>query len=170
MKRPIYAYTYAGVAFDDAIALLADDPEGLLQEATAVSEAHAETVVSHLHVQVGEFDLGRDVQVELGEFNPVEVMRSIVPVRWRATHGHLWFPTMDATLEILALSIRPPRVQVTLAGSYKPPLGPLGAVIDAVVAHQVVEATVHTFVNEVAERLERRAVEVDGTSDRQPSG
>lgn len=160
MTRPIHVYTYAPVAFDDAIALLADDPRGLLREATAASEEHAETVVGHLHVDVGEFDVGRDVQIELGAFNPVEALRSVVPVRWRASHGHVWFPTMDATLEISALSLHPPRVQVTLTGAYKPPLGPLGAVIDAVVAHRVAEATTHTFVNEVAERLQQLAGEL----------
>lgn len=154
MSRLIYTYAYAKVAFDDAIALLAGDPERLLQDATDVSAADADSVVANLHVSIAGHDIDRDVTIELGEFDPVEVLRSVVPVRWRATRGHLWFPTMDATLEITALSLRPPLVQVTLAGSYEPPLGTLGAVLDAVAAHRIAEATAHTFVNEVARRLE----------------
>lgn len=157
MSHPIYVYCYAKVSFDDAVALLEGDPRSLLQDATEVSVDRADTVLSMLHTHVGQFDVGRDVTIELGTFRPAELTRSLVPIRWKADKGHLWFPTMDATLEIAALSVSPPLVQVTLAGSYTPPLGPLGAVVDAIVAHRVAEAATHTFVNEVADRLERIA-------------
>lgn len=154
MTRPIRTYAYAKVAFDDAIALLAGDPERLLQDATEDADADADRVVGNLRTTIAGLDLERDVTVTLGEFDPVEVLRSTVPIRWQATRGHVWFPTMDATLEITALSLHPPEVQVTLAGAYDPPLGSVGATIDALVAHRVAEATAHTFVNEVARRLE----------------
>lgn len=154
MLRPICTYAYAKVAFDDAIALLAGDPERLLQDATDISAADADSVVGNLHVTIAGREVDRDVTIELGEFDPVEVLRSAVPVRWQATRSHLWFPTMDATLEITALSICPPLVQVALAGSYQPPLGAVGAVFDAVAAHRIAAATAHTFVGEVARRLE----------------
>lgn len=156
MKRPLYAYDYARVSFDDAIALLAEDPRGLLQSATDASMEHADEVVTNLHVEVAGFDLGRDVVVELGEFQPVEALRCVLPVSWRAASGHLLFPTVAATLEIAALSLQPPMVQVTLAGSYDPPLGPLGTMVDRALTQRMAEAVVHRFVKDVAARLEDR--------------
>lgn len=164
MNRPILAYSHADINFDDAIALLEGDPEGLLQVATQKSNARADEVVGRMHLRVGEFDIGRDVEIELGHFDPVEVSRSVLPLRWHASRGHLWFPTLDATLEIAALSTHPPRVEVTLAGSYRPPLGPLGAAMDAVATHAIVESTVQTFVDEVAERLGGVASELAKTT------
>lgn len=156
MDRPLYAYTYADVAYDDAIALLAEDPEGVLQSATEASVEHSDDVVARLELGVGGFEVGRDVVVHLGAFNPVEQLRGILPLHWEAAEGHLLFPTVDATLEIAAMSLRPPMVQVTLAGHYRPPMGPVGRAIDRV-AHRAAEAVIHRFVRDVAERLEALA-------------
>lgn len=161
MFRPLYAYDYADVLYDDAVALLADDPEGLLQSATDTSMAHAGEVVSNLHLQLGGFELGRDVVVHLGELDATsEEARSVMPIHWEAATGHLLFPTVDATLEVAAMSIHPPMVQVTLAGSYDPPFGPLGRAIDRSLTHRVAEAVILRFVRDVATRLEER---VDAT-------
>ena len=152
--RPLYAYAYADVPYDDAIAMLAEDPEGLLQSATDSSMLHADHVVSNLHVDVGGFELSRDVVVELGDFKPVEQLRGVLPITWRAAEGHVLFPTVDATLEVAAMSLHPPMVQVTLAGSYEPPLGPLGRVVDRTITRRLAEAVIHRFVHDVADRLE----------------
>lgn len=156
MSRPMYAYGYAHAAFDDAIAILAEDPRGLLQSATDTSMERADEVVTNLHVDVAGFDLGRDVVVEFGDFQPVEAMRCVLPVSWRAASGHLLFPTVEATLEISALSLHPPMVQVTLAGSYEPPLGAVGGVVDRALTHRMAEAVIHRFVEDVTDRLEAR--------------
>ncbi|MEX0835886.1 MAG: hypothetical protein WD010_07330 [Nitriliruptor sp.] len=162
MERPLYAYDYADVPYDDAIELLATDPERLLQDATDRSAAHAEEVVGNLAVDLGGFELGRDVVIELDAFQPVEVLRGVLPLRWRAARGHLLFPTVDAQLEITALSLSPPRVQVALTGSYDPPFGVAGDLLDRAGPHRVAEAVVHRFVREVTARLELIA----GGSDR----
>jgi hypothetical protein len=154
VTRPLYAYTYADVAYDDAIEVLARDPDALLQDATDSSAAHGEEVVSSLAVDLGGFELGRDVVIELEPFQPVEVLRGVLPLRWRAARGHLLFPTVDGQLEIAALSLHPPRVQVTLTGSYDPPFGAAGSLLDRAGPHRVAEAVVHRFVREVAARLE----------------
>lgn len=159
MVRPLYAYTYADAPFDAAIRLLAEAPERLLQEATDASTDHGHEVLTTLHAEVAGHELARDVVVRLGDFQPRELLRAVVPIHWEAARGHLWFPTLDATLEIAALSDAPPTVQVILAGGYRPPLGPLGAVLDAAAAHWIAEATAARFVREVAERLERLAEE-----------
>jgi hypothetical protein len=154
MDRPLYVYTYADVPYDDAVTLLSEDPEGLLQKATDVSSAHGGDLVGNLHVDVGGFELGRDVVIELGEFTAEDDLRGTLPVKWRAAKGHLLFPTMNATLEVSALSLHPPLVQVTLAGTYAPPLGSVGALLDQMFDRRLAEAVVHRFVGEVASRLE----------------
>jgi hypothetical protein len=160
MTRPLYAYAYANVSYDDASAILAADPQHLLQSTTDSAMEHADRVVTNLHVEVAGFDLGRDVVVELGTFEPVEQLRSALPVRWQAATGHLLFPTVDATIEVAALSLHPPMVQLTLNGTYDPPLGPFGHVLDRSLTHRMAEAVIHRFVHELAARLEARVAEV----------
>lgn len=155
MPRRIFVSSQADIRFDDAIALLAGDPERLIQDATDASAHQGMTAVGNLHLDLGGVPLGRDVTIELGEFEPVEVQRSVVPIRWKAMHGHAWFPTLDARLEIESLSIQPPLVRVALVGAYTPPLGPLGEAIDIVAARRIAETTTQTFVDEVAGRLEQ---------------
>lgn len=176
MDRPLYAYTYADVAYDDAIALLAEDPEGLLQSATDASVEHSNEVVARLELGVAGFEIGRDVVVHLGAFDPVEQLRGVLPLHWEAADGHVLFPTVDATLEIAAMSLHPPMVQVTLAGHYTPPLGLVGRALDHV-AHRAAEAVIHGFVRDVGERLEAltaRAVTLRldevAVEPRQPTG
>jgi hypothetical protein len=45
--------------------------------------------------------------------------------------------------------------QFEFKGFYQPPLGPLGKAIDAVIGHRIAEASVHQFVTNVAEYLQR---------------
>lgn len=156
MDRPLYAYTYADVAYDDAIALLADDPEDVLQSATDASVDHGDEVVARLELDVAGFEVGRDVVVHLGAFDPIEQLRGVLPLRWEAAEGQVLFPTVDATLEIAAMSLHPPMTQVTLAGHYRPPMGAIGRALDRV-AHRAAEAVIHRFVRDVAERLEALA-------------
>jgi hypothetical protein len=164
VDRPLHAYTYADVAYDDAIEVLARDPDAILQRATDRSAAHGEELYANLAVDVGGFELGRDVVIELDEFQPVEVLRCVLPLRWRAARGHLLFPTVDGQLEIAAISFDPPRVQVTLTGAYDPPFGRAGELLDRVGPQRIAEAVVHRFVREVASRLEAVVEGTDLTS------
>lgn len=57
---------------------------------------------------------------------------TVIPLRWSATGplGEL-FPTLDANLEISAADAG--QCRVALIGSYRPPLGSVGAVLDRAV-------------------------------------
>lgn len=154
MPRPLYAYAYAEVPYDDAIALLAQDPEGLLQTATTISAEHGRELLANLNFNIAGFEVGRDVMIELGEYEPVEITRAIIPLTWKAAKGHVLFPTVDARLEIAALAFQPPLVQVSLVGSYSPPLGTVGLLLDRLVDSHLAEAVLHRFIHEVASRLE----------------
>lgn len=70
---------------------------------------------------------------------------TVVPLRWSATGplGDL-FPTLDANLEISASDAGQSRV--ALIGSYRPPLGPVGAVLDRAVLHTAGTVTIRRWL------------------------
>ena len=59
----------------------------------------------------------------------------------------------------------PPRIQLTMTGTYDPPLGTAGDVIDRVLIHRLAANVVEDFLAAVAERLERATSELPLTSD-----
>lgn len=166
MERPLYHYEYVDEPFDDIIELLADRPAVLLQPATEVAAEHAREVVATLHLPVGGFEVGRDVRVELGSFVPRELRCGSLPVSWHAEQHASLFPSVEAKLEVAALSLDPPVTQVSLVGSYRPPLGAVGTAVDAAAGHRVVEATVHRFVKDVVRRIRE---ELAAARSRQPA-
>lgn len=72
----------------------------------------------------------------------------VMPLRWEATGmaGEL-FPVLDADLVLAADG---PRCRLSLAGSYRPPLGGAGAALDRAVMRRVAAATVRDLLDDVA--------------------
>jgi hypothetical protein len=75
-----------------------------------------------------------------------------VGMRWEATGavGAL-FPVLDANITISPAGDHTARL--ALAGSYRPPLGRLGAEVDRAVMHQVAAATMRSLLRNVATAL-----------------
>lgn len=75
-----------------------------------------------------------------------------VGLRWEATGaaGSL-FPVLDANISISPAGGDTARL--TVAGSYRPPLGRLGAGLDRTILHKVAAATVRCLLQDVAEAL-----------------
>jgi hypothetical protein len=165
VDRSLCVDAHADVRFDDAIEVLARDPQRLLQAATDRSSDHAGTVARDLALDVGPFELARDVDIEVGEVRHVGALRSVVPLRWHARRGRAFFPTVDGRLEISARSLDPPRVLVRLTGRYDPPFGVVGDVLDRGLAPAVAASVVRRFVGEVADRLEHLIATSELTSD-----
>lgn len=157
MERTLHCYAYVDAPFDLLSRLLAEDPVAVLQHATDDAVEQAGQLSRRLRVEVGGFEVGRDVTIEVGPFEPREVTRSLVPLRWRAERGRLLFPELRADLELSAVVVDPPLTQVTLRGSYEPPLGLLGAGADRMLLYRLAEATVHRFTHDVADQLRGRA-------------
>src|SRR5437868_2219805 len=74
---------------------------------------------------------------------------TVVPLRWMAT-GALGgaFPVLDANLE---LSATDSGTELLIVGSYRPPLGPVGAALDRLALHAVAQATVRRFIAQLSE-------------------
>lgn len=75
-----------------------------------------------------------------------------VPVRWEATGaaGEL-FPVLDADL-VLARDGRD-RTHLALTGSYRPPFGRAGAVIDRAIMHHLATATIGSLLDNLSAAL-----------------
>lgn len=75
--------------------------------------------------------------------------RVVIAMRWVATGvtGEL-FPTLDGNLELRAIT--DDTTEVSLIGSYRPPLGRAGEVIDQLVMRRVARRTLQSFVSRLA--------------------
>jgi hypothetical protein len=145
--RPLLSYDYVNRPYHIVRDALLVDPLRVFQLATATVQQAA-----RLHVQVGSLDLGVDVTIELVDVVSTEKSTSL-KFTWSAATSPGLFPAMEATLAVYALTST--ETQLELQGTYTPPLGPLGTVIDAAVGHRVAEAAVTRFTAEVAGWLRR---------------
>jgi hypothetical protein len=158
VERLLHTYEYVDVPYDDVTQLLAADAAGVLQSATDTAVEHAEDVTARLSVEVGGLIIGRDIEIEVGAFEPVGITHVRIPLRWHAREAETLFPSMDANLVVRMVPVEYDRTQIVFDGSYEPPLGLLGAAADAAVGHHVAEAAVDRFVKEVAARIEATAM------------
>jgi hypothetical protein len=98
-------------------------------------------------LQAGTPALAKEVAVVVGTPRRGSVA-TMIPITWRATSVETLFPVLhgDLVIEEIADDL----TQITLQGSYRPPLGHLGKMIDAVVLHRLAEACVKDFMNRMA--------------------
>ena len=101
--------------------------------------------------RVGAIGLFKLVRVQVRELARTEKSAGIA-LRWEATGpGGGLFPVLDADVRLT-----PAGEHVTLlsmAGSYRPPLGALGRALDQAILHRVAAATIRRFVAQVAARI-----------------
>jgi hypothetical protein len=151
----IQAYEYVNRPYEAVGAVLRLDPLGIFQRATVSASVRAEALATTLRANVGPVEFGADAVVEVtsveeGPHAPLGP-RTRLGLTWHASKRPELFPTMMATLDVYALG--PEETQVDFHGSYRPPLGVVGAAVDALVGHRIAQATVHRFVKEITERL-----------------
>ncbi len=94
--------------------------------------------------------IAKTVEVRLG--NTVAAAdRVTLSISWTATGPTALFPQMDA--ELMIEPIGPDLTQLTFQGSYTPPLGLPGRLLDRWVLHRVAEASVKNLVDRIAKAL-----------------
>jgi len=98
----------------------------------------------------GAGSVAKEVRLEIGT---AEIHRSglIYPVGWTATGAERLFPRLSAELRISHVGLQ--RTKITLDGTYEPPLGPLGRVVDRVLLRGVAESTVKAWIERMAAAL-----------------
>jgi hypothetical protein len=84
-----------------------------------------------------------------------------VGLRWEAAGaaGSL-FPVLDANITICPDGDKTARLALT--GSYRPPLGHLGAALDTAILHRVATATIRSLLHHVAEAITHPMPAEDG--------
>jgi hypothetical protein len=76
-------------------------------------------------------------------------------VRWEATGaGGSLFPALDADITVVPADGQ--SAILRLAGSYRPPLGALGTVLDKVILRRIATATIRAFLNRIAAAIDHR--------------
>jgi hypothetical protein len=145
--KPLRCYDYVNHAYPRVCDAMLAGPLHVFRQATAA----AATDTAKLHAKLGPFDIGAEVAIRIIRVDhdtSSERPTMRLQLEWAATSHAGWFPEMKATLAIFPLS--PTETQLELEGSYEPPIGKLGAVIDLALMHRVAEASLVRFVQEVA--------------------
>lgn len=76
----------------------------------------------------------------------------IMPINWKATGMGALFPVMNA--DLVLQPIGPTDTEVVFRGSYEPPLGGFGRLLDRAVMHRLAEASAKTFLDKLCEAVE----------------
>lgn len=149
MRRHLYYYTLVEASPAGAYDSLQADPARWLPEpATAAGDAWA--VDLHAEGALPRPLSHHRVLVEIGP-TVGESERLLRSVRWRSATAPGLFPVFDGDLELVALSGGD--CQLSLMGTYRPPLSVAGGAGDALLGHHVAEACVRRFVLDAANRM-----------------
>jgi hypothetical protein len=128
-----------------------------LPASASVAYRNGEALMATL---TGPARFAKTVTLEMGE--PIQRADSTaVPLSWWATGTPGMFPTMEAELSVAAMG--PDLTQVTFQGTYKPPLGIVGHVLDRTLLHRFAESSVKDFVDRVISDLDQGGTEVRGS-------
>ena len=100
--------------------------------------------------RVGVAGVSKLVRVQVRELSWTDRSAGLA-LRWEAAGGGgALFPVLDADLTIAPAGAG---TMLTMAGSYRPPLGSLGEVLDRTILHRVAAATIRSFLAQVAAQL-----------------
>jgi hypothetical protein len=154
--RTLRTYEYVNRPYEAVRELLHRDPGKLLQRATTSAAVRASSLLTSLHVLVAGIDVGVDVRVLVRRIRDQEAGPGKMPVTrvelsWEAARFPGAFPVMLA--EVTAEPLSATETQLEIEGSYFPPLGPVGAAIDAAVGNRIAQATVHRLLEDLVEQI-----------------
>ncbi len=102
-------------------------------------------------MRVGAVGLSKLVRVQVREL-AWNAESAGLAIRWEATgpRGAL-FPVLDADIRLVPAGEQV--TALTMAGSYRPPLGVVGETLDRTILHRIATATVRGFLARVAARI-----------------
>jgi hypothetical protein len=97
--------------------------------------------------------IAKSVELQLG-IAAVHRRGLVYPVRWTANGSGLIFPELRADLVLSQMGSV--QTALTLDGTYDPPFGPVGRILDRAILGRVAEATVRNWVDRLAEAVSSR--------------
>ena len=134
----------------DVRTILLRDPHALIDANVTAAYREGEGLCLQLHPVLKHPRFGKKVWVDIGE----PYLRGdglILPVHWWSKGITPLFPRLDADLEVMPVGSD--TTQITLSGSYEPPLGGVGSGLDRMLLHRLAEGSVRSFLNRMGESL-----------------
>lgn len=151
MRRHLYFYTYLDRPYDQAAVSFEGDPTAWLPSPVAPVRDGFVLDLDAGMALINGYDR-REAIVRIGPASSAADQRSMLRgISWKANGNDERFPVFEGDLELAALSADV--CQLSIIGSYRPPLSVVGAIGDRVIGHRIAEAVVRNFVLAAAERL-----------------
>jgi hypothetical protein len=152
----IRCFDYVNHPYEAVRDALTADAGEVFRAATRAATSRAGSLAAELRVQVGGFDMGKEISISVDTVEELAPEVTAPPLlrlelEWEAAAAPRLFPLMRA--ELLTYPLTATETQLELSGRYDPPLGPLGGALNAVVLHRIAEASVHRFLNDLAGHL-----------------
>jgi hypothetical protein len=156
--RDVRAFDYVNHPYDHVREELLAHADEIFRDATRAAAVRAHDVAAGLRVNIAGLEIGSAIAIAVTEIDEehgtlISEQRTRLSVEWEAAKNARLFPEMNGTLAVYPLTAR--ETQLDFAGTYEPPLGPLGSAIDAAVGHRIAESSIHRFVTDVAGYLRR---------------
>jgi methionine aminopeptidase len=155
-EREVRTYEYVNHPYEGVRDVLLADPLATFRVATNAASDRAESVAAALRVNIAGVDVGKELRISIGE--AVETVAQVgrqpsvrIPIEWEAADRPGLFPLMKGALSLYPITDT--ETQLDFAGTYAPPMGALGGVLDSVVGHRIADASVHRFLADVAQHL-----------------
>lgn len=157
----IRCYDYVNHPYEKVRDALRQDAIIVFQAATKAAASRAQSVAAELRVDLGGIGVKADINIsvkrieeKVGDATSGPAIR--LQLEWEAATAPGFFPFMKADLSVYPLTST--ETQLDFCGLYEPPFGGLGRAMNAVAGHRIAEASVHRFINEVAEYLRKTLV------------
>ncbi len=152
----IRCYDYVNHPYENVCRTLASLGNEVFHRATRSAETRAENVAAGLHVKIAGIEIGKEILIDIKsttDFESASKKEMTIQLAWKAASTPQLFPIMVAQLHVYPISST--ETQLDFEGEYEPPMGVLGKALDAVMGRRIAEASVHHFVNEVADYLRK---------------
>lgn len=163
MSKELHCYEYVNRPYAEVRDALINDAIGVFERATQTATGRANALVSNLKVEVAGLEVGKNVVIRVTGVHPEKdapghlASQAIrIDLEWQAETNSSLFPSMRASL--LAYPLSATETQLDLRGTYDPPGGVFGSAADRLIGHRIAEASVHRFLDEVADRLSQELV------------
>jgi len=155
IPHQLHAFDYVNQGYERVREAVLKDPLVLFQRATAATTRTSEPADAELRAKAGPFELGAQIDIEIGAIeetiSAAGRKTTKIGIAWKATRRPGMFPTLRGELLIYPLTAT--ETQLELAGTYDPPFGVIGEVLDAAGMHRLAEETVNGFIQAVAAYL-----------------
>jgi hypothetical protein len=153
------AFDYVNQPYERVREALSTGADEIFRNATRAAASRAYDVAAALHVNIAGVEIGTEIDIDVGNIEESTGVRpwgatTRLRIEWAAAKRPRLFPVMKGELSVYPLTTT--ETQLDFEGSYDPPLGPLGDVIDALIGRRIAEASVHRFVTDVTDYLRRK--------------